>query len=137
MKIDVKRIPQDGLILSEELNARAFDLETDVVRVSDPIAIRARVSRITNVVSVHITVHTIVRTVCSRCLKDMVIPVDKAFSLNYPVDKTITVIDLDPDIREELIVDLPVKPMCVDACKGLCPLCGKNLNEGGCSCGST
>lgn len=35
---------------------------------------------------------------------------------------------------EEFLLALPVKPLCGPSCEGLCPSCGKNLNEGPCSC---
>jgi uncharacterized protein len=43
-------------------------------------------------------------------------------------------IDLDPVVREQLILALPPYPVCTDACKGLCPVCGTNLNERECGC---
>lgn len=44
------------------------------------------------------------------------------------------VIDVMPQIRESIYTLLPTKILCRDDCKGLCPVCGKNLNEGSCSC---
>ncbi len=44
------------------------------------------------------------------------------------------VIDLEETLREELLVALPYAPLCAETCKGLCPNCGKDLNEGPCSC---
>lgn len=43
-------------------------------------------------------------------------------------------IDLMPLMRSSLVLDIPVIPLCADDCKGLCPVCGKNLNEGPCDC---
>jgi uncharacterized protein len=43
-------------------------------------------------------------------------------------------IDLDKDIRDYAILGVPMKKLCSDDCKGLCPKCGKNLNEGSCNC---
>jgi uncharacterized protein len=43
-------------------------------------------------------------------------------------------IDLDPVVREQLILALPHYPVCRDSCKGLCPVCGANLNEKECGC---
>ena len=43
-------------------------------------------------------------------------------------------IDLDPVVREQLILALPGYPVCRDGCKGLCPVCGTNLNERECGC---
>jgi uncharacterized protein len=43
-------------------------------------------------------------------------------------------IDLDPIYREQLLLALPGYPVCQEACKGLCPVCGTNLNERDCGC---
>ncbi len=45
-------------------------------------------------------------------------------------------LDLRPLIEAALLLDIPLIPLCDDACKGLCPNCGANLNEGACSCPS-
>lgn len=44
------------------------------------------------------------------------------------------VIDLDPVVREQLLLTLPGYPVCQESCKGLCPVCGANLNERDCGC---
>jgi uncharacterized protein len=43
-------------------------------------------------------------------------------------------VDLEPSLREQLILALPYAPLCRESCKGLCGRCGKELNEGPCSC---
>lgn len=43
-------------------------------------------------------------------------------------------IDLDPIVREELLLTLPSYPVCKESCKGLCPVCGANLNDRECGC---
>lgn len=45
-----------------------------------------------------------------------------------------TVLDLDNLLNEELIFAMDTKNLCSDDCKGRCPKCGKNLNEGPCNC---
>ncbi len=44
------------------------------------------------------------------------------------------VIDLDPFLREQVLLALPGYPVCQDGCKGLCSVCGTNLNERECGC---
>ena len=44
------------------------------------------------------------------------------------------VIDLDPILREQVLLALPGYPVCAEGCKGLCPVCGKDMNEGDCGC---
>jgi len=43
-------------------------------------------------------------------------------------------IDLFPAIRDTILLSVPMKPLCREDCKGLCPQCGKNLNDGPCGC---
>jgi uncharacterized protein len=46
-------------------------------------------------------------------------------------------IDLAPAIREQILLSVPPSPLCGEECKGLCPKCGKDLNEGECGCDRT
>ena len=43
-------------------------------------------------------------------------------------------LDTDALLRDDILLELPSKFLCKDSCKGLCPKCGKNLNEGDCGC---
>ena len=137
MKIDINKILLEGLTLEEEVNPSALDLETDIVKFLEPIKIRAEVSKITNAVTVNLSLSGSIHLNCSRCLREFNVALKKVLRLNYQVDRTEPVIDLDQDIKEEIILDYPIKPLCNPDCKGLCPKCGKNLNEGGCSCAIT
>jgi uncharacterized protein len=44
------------------------------------------------------------------------------------------VIDLDPIVREQILLALPAYPVCKESCRGLCTVCGANLNERECGC---
>ncbi len=45
-----------------------------------------------------------------------------------------TVIDISEDVRQTLLLAVPLKLLCRETCKGLCPHCGANLNERRCTC---
>ena len=45
-----------------------------------------------------------------------------------------SVIDLSEDVRQTVLLSVPLKLLCTENCKGLCPLCGRNLNSGTCTC---
>ncbi len=45
-------------------------------------------------------------------------------------------LDLTELLRQNILLSMPIKPLCSDECKGLCPTCGRNLNEGPCNCPS-
>ena len=137
MKININQIPLEGLIIDEEITAKALDVETDTVKLRGPIMLEAEISKITNAVTVKLSLSAKLSLVCGRCLNEFEIDLKKKLQLNYPVGKGDLVIDLGPDIRQEIILDYPLKPLCRPECKGLCHKCGKNLNEGGCSCATT
>ena len=46
-------------------------------------------------------------------------------------------LDMDEQLREQLEMEFPMRFLCREDCKGLCPKCGKNLNEGECNCDHT
>ncbi len=46
-------------------------------------------------------------------------------------------IDLTPAMREQILLSIPPSPVCREDCKGLCPSCGKDLNDGACGCDRT
>ncbi|MGA2775416.1 MAG: DUF177 domain-containing protein [Candidatus Omnitrophota bacterium] len=137
MKIEIRQIPPEGLILHEEIAARDLDLETETISFQSPIKVEARALRITNTIVIRLNITGAMSVLCSRCLVDFDIEINKGLDLNFPLDKSARFIELDTDIREEIIVDYPMKPLCRSDCNGLCPKCGQNLNEGGCSCGTT
>lgn len=85
-----------------------------------------------------------IRLKCSRCLKlfdaDFCLNIEESFCtsselLNEEAFEIINKkIDLGSLINQVLFLWLPIKPLCKVECKGLCQKCGKNLNEGSCSC---
>ena len=137
MKIDITQIPPEGLTLAEEFNPQELELETEIIKFRGPVRTEAQVSKIAYAVTVDLTLNYSAYAICSRCLNEFEIDLKRNLRLNYPVTKQELTIDLGSDIREEIILDYPLKPLCRPDCKGLCPKCGKNLNEGGCSCGFT
>jgi uncharacterized protein len=52
----------------------------------------------------------------------------------YPLADLGTRLDLKPAVREQWLLDASVLPLCRPDCKGLCPTCGAELNEGPCGC---
>src|SRR5262252_3907895 len=99
-------------------------------------------------------VKTTLELACSRCLEPFSMPVDQTFDLRYQPhahntgegereieeDDLTTAfyendeIDLGQLMREQFYLALPMKPLCTEACEGLCPVCGKNLNRESCDC---
>lgn len=94
--------------------------------------------------------------ICSRCLKSFIcsiplnieeefyptIDVNTGSRLPPPDESGVFtideyhILDLTEAIRQYKVMALPMKPLCRDECAGICPACGKNLNEGPCDCPS-
>jgi uncharacterized protein len=77
---------------------------------------------------------------CVRCLTDFEQPLHATFDELYAFDHRSTTeaglilpedanIDLEPLVREYLLIEMPISPLCRTDCQGLCPVCGENLNE--------
>jgi uncharacterized protein len=77
---------------------------------------------------------------CVRCLDDFSQPLEieftelYAFSPNSATDSGLLVpeigkIDLEPLIREEMLLAVPISPLCSPDCQGICPVCGGNRNH--------
>lgn len=43
-------------------------------------------------------------------------------------------VDLEPLVREAVVLELPLAPLCREDCQGLCPICGADRNDGSCGC---
>jgi uncharacterized protein len=100
------------------------------------------------------SVRTTLELPCSRCLEPFTLPIDQAFDLRYQPHSSNTgegereieeddlttafydneEIDLGQLMREQFYLALPMKPLCRDDCRGLCPVCGANLNRETCDC---
>lgn len=137
MRIDTRKIPDQGLVLTEEFNPRDLDLDTEVIKFSGPVKARAAVTKSYAALTIELTLEAPMFVSCSRCLEEINTAFKHAVKLHYAIDKLEPIVDVDPDIREEIILSYPINPLCEETCKGLCPRCGRNLNEGGCNCGTT
>jgi uncharacterized protein len=137
VKIFINQIPSEGLYLEEEIRPAELDLETEMVKFRSNLKVKARAERAINALIVKLDMSALLCSSCSRCLEEFEWGLDKEAQLSYPLESGVNFIDLNPDIREEVMLDYPIKPLCDPDCKGLCVKCGKNKNQGGCNCGST
>ena len=77
-------------------------------------------------------VETVFTFQCGRCLDIFERPVKMEFQ--QVVTPEGTEVDISNEIRETVFLDLPVSAVCREACKGICPNCGTNLNKSTCAC---
>ncbi|OGS18722.1 MAG: hypothetical protein A2219_00630 [Elusimicrobia bacterium RIFOXYA2_FULL_50_26] len=69
---------------------------------------------------------------CGRCVEEYSSPVLIKFQQAYPA--TVPEIDLQDELRQLLILHVPLKPLCKTECAGICQVCGKNRNLAPCRC---
>ena len=121
-------------MLEEEIPAATLELENEDISFPLPLKVKAEISRITNAVVARLDLKARADIVCSRCLKKFQKDLDKKIQLQYMVESPSQIVDLNPDIRQEILLDYPIRFLCKDSCRGLCLGCGRNLNEDKCSC---
>lgn len=134
MKIDLRNIPPEGLRIEAKESVEILDIKGEGIEFNEPIGISILVNCVGNTLLVNGELRTSIELVCSRCMKKYrQFLEDRNFNLTREVSG-MNEIDLSSEIREDIFILLPVKPLCKEECKGFCPRCGRDLNEGRCSC---
>ena len=134
MKVEVNSIKEEGLTHEENIEASSWDLDSKDVKFVKDISLSCEFRRIKNEILVKSVVNTYRQLTCSRCLETKVRQVVQQIYLSYDVKKLGQFLELDDDIREEIILNWPMKPLCKDDCRGICSGCGNNLNITSCAC---
>ena len=135
MKIFIQQIQADSLELHESFPTEWTGLtQKDSIRFISPIASKANITRVDDEVFAKITTTGRYESYCDRCLKDLKRDWASNFKLSFDIDQQMEFVDMDEDIRQEIILNLPTRILCREDCKGLCVNCGANLNIGTCHC---
>ena len=133
--------------LSYTLDLSSVELYSERPFVS-PVRVEARAYNSAGLVELELSLSYEYSAPCDRCGTKVVRVFNREFSHHLAVslnsdenDDYIETpdftLELDDLVRADIILDLPSKFLCCDDCKGLCSICGKNLNKGGCSCNKT
>jgi len=151
MQIDLSRLklrPQgsENFYLEEQGNDDILDGSGG--RFLDNIVVELRVENTGRLFLARGTVKTRLGLPCSRCLMDFSLPIQTDIELEMvPAsmasnsdadDETIIfygdLVDLSIPIHEAVFMAIPIIPICQADCRGLCPVCGIDQNQGECSC---
>jgi uncharacterized protein len=158
MRFELSNIRQPETEFHKVFQPADFAGTEEEYRVTAPVDLRMVIHQDQDRFRLVGTVKTELELACSRCLEPFKLPVDRAFDLRYlPAgagepesdedeeteveedDVSITFyrdeqIDLNELLREQFYLTLPMKPLCSDNCKGICPQCGTNRNTAPCDC---
>lgn len=129
---------------------KAEDVQTGQSVVTGPV----RLMHLQGGVLVQGRLHAQATLGCSRCLELVAVPVDvEVEEIFTPTIDILTgrpvqseeedralwiddrhILDLSEVLRQNVMLALPMHVLCGEECRGLCPVCGQNLNQGSCSC---
>ena len=155
MLLDLSKLHGQREHFERTFQPSAFDPQDEVYRVASPVELSMDVEKAEpGVFRVQGRATTRLMLECGRCLDEMEVPVDARFELRYVPQQqnrgederevaeddlttafyregTLDVVDM---LREQFQLALPMKPLCAESCRGLCPECGVNLNRANCGC---
>lgn len=153
MEILLESITADPSELELTAEAAELDLHLDLASLASPVVYNVSAWKIEDEIFLNGTVTYKMQLTCARCLCEF----DNAYS--YPMDLVLQLVPderlretadeddefvmisgsrttyvLDQHLRDLIILEQPMKPVCKEDCQGLCAQCGTNLNEQGCNC---
>jgi len=160
LKIRVDDIRERPLELTEEADAADFPplaalVESGEAVITEPVSVRVRAEREFDHIRITAQASTRMRVTCSRCLVDFDTDVRTSFKIFYckgdpgvPTEEEVELsevdvigasyqgdeIDLTSEIGDQVVMEIPLKPLCSESCRGLCSSCGADLNAGECGC---
>lgn len=134
MRIEVGKIKEEEIELTEDVDSGSWDLSSFDVKFTGKIHLCCTFSRIGKEIIVNAKVTTNREILCSRCLTETNQAVKQDFKLFFNVNDLGNFLEVDNAVREELLLNFPMKVLCSDDCKGLCPGCNTNLNIEKCKC---
>lgn len=128
--------------------------DDQILGLDGPLRVRVTASKVADKFLVHGTIHGGVRIRCDRCLEPFHKDVQSSFHVYLAVPREGAdqeeielleedmevdflrgdAIDLGDMVREQIYLSLPMRSICKESCRGLCPTCGANLNEMPCPC---
>jgi uncharacterized protein len=152
--LDVGQMRDPEARIERTFAAGVLPTDHSICRIAAPVALNVVVRKDRMQFRLVGRVRTTVELTCSRCLEGYAMPVDETFDVLYlphsPAgsaeermvenDDLSTafyednVIDLGQLMQEQCYLAVPMKPLCQEDCRGLCPECGTNLNTASCEC---
>jgi len=154
VQLDLTRYRQPLTHVSKTFQPADAGGEGEAYRIVEPVELEFDLHKDKDRFRLEGTVRTVLELPCSRCLEPFRLPVDAAVNLRYlpasdqssddeqeVAEEDVDIsfyqddqIDLTGLLREQFYLALPMKPLCRDDCRGLCPQCGVNRNTGTCDC---
>lgn len=130
--------------ITYKVEAEPFYFEGDYIKPLSEVDVKGEVTSDNNIITIKAHVKVDLELKCSRCLDTFIYPIDidieERFTndIDLQQDGTMFVegdsLDITEIIENCIISTLPIKRLCKEDCKGLCPECGVNKNVENCNC---
>ena len=147
MTLDLRRIfATDGAVtpISYEMDMSSVD-RAGIFPLKKPVSVHGSVSNKADTVQLELEIRYEYTAGCDRCgvetTREYTVSLNRALAVSIEGEESDTIItvpdmrlDVDELVFTEVFMDLPTKFLCKEDCRGICPKCGKNLNEGKCNC---
>lgn len=137
------RVPGQEYPIREEIQIEDFELSGDPMHF-EGVRLEGVMVGAEERVNVRAEVSATLRSRCVRCLEDVEMPVEATMDAVFarqkdPDDPDLygfeaSTIELTDAVRDALILEIPIRILCSEDCKGLCPVCGVDRNKGTCTC---
>ncbi len=131
MKIYVNRVPEQGVDLEADYDPSVLEMNRPDVQVAGPLQLHGRATLESKELFVSVEVAYRLELTCARCLESVDTHAVKAFFLHYDTTQQ-QVVDITSDVRQEIMLAYPIVVLCRTDCRGLCLVCGANMNKGSC-----
>lgn len=134
--VDLNRLDVAGEIYQGETTPDAIDIEeNEFVRPKGGIRYKLTIQALRSELLARGQLSQRFVCRCASCDKTFEIEVkEDNFVESFEINEEIAFLDLTNAIRESIILALPTYPRCSESCKGLCAVCGADLNESRCNC---
>ena len=153
MKIDIRQIEPEGSDFHFSETAEEMEISVIGVKFPSPIEVEFNATLTGDEIICQGEVFNEIEIECSRCLELFDMPIKARLQfvvqmIDIPpekeddeddddfeiIPKSQTYIDIAQRVRDAIMLNIDLKPLCSENCKGLCPMCGVNLNESECEC---
>lgn len=134
MKIKVEKIKDKVIEIEEEIPASSWELDSSDITFINSILLKSKFFRVRDEIVAETLVITHRDVVCSRCLRQIRQAVEQSFTKSYKNSEVGECLEINDDIREDILLNFPAQVLCKQDCKGVCSRCGVDLNHKKCEC---
>jgi uncharacterized protein len=154
MQIDLRTLEQGESRIEADIAGDSVGLRREDLALQGPLHVALILDRRGDEIWIRGKVEAVTPQQCSRCLSDYLERLELEFEVfcakvrpHSTIDPTRLdaeeggihfhdgrVLTVDEEIREAVILGLPMRPLCKESCLGLCPHCGEDRNQGPCRC---